>query len=359
MTFTSTTSPRHRLSISQRSCQTAQPALPRYHPPFYFTRPLFGERKVTNFFALSSSPHPFPARSHKVTKLWALTSPYSQRPFSPSRRVQSYETFRFVKPLSLSSTHLLTGRQRHKVFDIHKCRPIPSLPYPFIKDHAKPHTQTVRSPHPPRLLPLLFFKGCKITNLLSCQAPLTFPSAGCGKVTDFWAFASAPLPPYPLSKTPMLLRGGNAKVRNFQLCQAPSSDSLSSKINQGLSGSAKLRSFSLCQAPPFPPPFSLGSAKVLITFYCPTRRLSKTLLILGRGQRYGILGFVKPPSDASFQRPVVPLVSAKVRLFPHRQAPFRRTGMLMLKNPVCLRRKQRYEAGLCLFWRSPIYGLRH
>jgi hypothetical protein len=30
--------------------------------------------------------------------------------------------------------------------------------------------------------------------------------------------------------------------------------------------------------------------------------------------------------------------------------------MLMLKDPVCLRRKQRYEAGLCLFWRSLFTG---
>jgi hypothetical protein len=30
--------------------------------------------------------------------------------------------------------------------------------------------------------------------------------------------------------------------------------------------------------------------------------------------------------------------------------------MLMLKDPLCLRRKQRYEAGLCLFWRSLFTG---
>jgi hypothetical protein len=229
---------------------------PRYHPPFCFTRSLFGERKVTNFFALSSSPHLFPARSDKVTDFLALTSPYSQRPLSPSRRAQRYKTFRFVKPLSLSSTHFLTGRQRYKVLDLHKCRPLPSLPYPFVKDHAKPHNQPLAYHYPPRLLTLLFFRECRVTNFLPCQAPSHLLPQDTAKLRTFRHSQVPPLTTYPLSKTPMLLRDGNAKVRNFQLCQAPpSSDSLSSKINQGLSGSAKLRSFSLCQAPPFRLPF--------------------------------------------------------------------------------------------------------
>jgi hypothetical protein len=116
----------------------------------------------------------------------------SKTPFA-LKGAQRYETFRFVKPLSLSSTHFLTGRQRYKVFDLHKCRPVPSLPYPLIKDHAKSHNQTLPCHHPPRLLPLLFFRERKIANFLPCQAPLTSPPAGYGKVTDFWAFTSAPL----------------------------------------------------------------------------------------------------------------------------------------------------------------------
>jgi hypothetical protein len=171
----------------------------------------------------------------------------SKTPFA-LKGAQRYETFRFVKPLSLFSTHFLTGRQRYEVFDIHKCRPIPSLPYPFIKDHAKSHNQTLPCHHLPHLLPLLFFRECKITNFLPCQAPSHPLPQDTAKLRTFGHSQVPPLPLYPLSKTPMLLRDGNAKVRNFHLCQAPSSDGLSSKINQGLSGSEKLQSFSLCHA---------------------------------------------------------------------------------------------------------------
>jgi hypothetical protein len=48
---TSATSPCDRLLICQRSCQTAQPTLPRSHPPFCFTRsPFSGSAKLRHFW---------------------------------------------------------------------------------------------------------------------------------------------------------------------------------------------------------------------------------------------------------------------------------------------------------------------
>jgi hypothetical protein len=84
---------------------------------------------------------------------------------------------------------------------------------------------------------------------LPCQAPSHLLPQDMAKLRTFRHSQVPPLTTYPLSKTSMLLGGGSAKVRNFRLCQAPSSDSLSSKINWGLSGSAKLRSFSLLASP--------------------------------------------------------------------------------------------------------------
>ncbi len=222
----------------------------------------FGERKVTKLFALSSPSRPYPSRGGKVTDFLALTSPYSQRPLSPSRERKGTKLFRFVKPLSLSSPHSLTGRQRYGAFDIHKQRPVPSLPYPFIKDHATSHNQTLPCHHPPRLLPLLFFRERKVTKFFALSSPLTSPPRGYGKVRDFWAFASAPpLTPYPLSKTPMLLRGGNAKVRNFQLCQAPLRE-LELKDQSRPFGECKVTKVFALSSSPFLSRFSLGSAKV-------------------------------------------------------------------------------------------------
>jgi len=50
-------------------------------------------------------------------------------------------------------------------------------------------------------------------------------------------------------KDPYASQGRERKGTEFSALSSPPSDSLSSKINQGLLGSAKLRSFSLCQAP--------------------------------------------------------------------------------------------------------------
>jgi hypothetical protein len=173
-------------------------------------------------FRFGKLPTSFPGEERQSYRFFGTYKPLlSKTPFALTG-AQRYKTFRFVKPLPLSSTYLLTGRQRYEVFDIHKCRPIPSLPYPSIKDHAKSHNQTLPCHHPPPLLPLLFFRERKVTKFFALSSHLTSPPRGYGKVTNFWAFASAPpLTTYPLSKTPMLLRGGNAKVRNFQLCQAP------------------------------------------------------------------------------------------------------------------------------------------
>jgi hypothetical protein len=171
LTFTTTASPCHRLAICQRSCQISQSALPRYHPSSLCPLLFLGERKDTKFFALSSPLTALPCEGRQNYGLFGTYKSLLSKTRFARKGAQRYKIFRFVKPLSLSSTHFLTGRQRYKVFDIHKYRPIPSLPYPFIKDHAKSHTQPLPCHHPPRLLPLLFFRECKITKFLPCQAP--------------------------------------------------------------------------------------------------------------------------------------------------------------------------------------------
>ena len=104
LTFTSTAPPCHRLAISQRSCQTAQPALPRSHPPFCFTRPPFsGSAKIRSFSLCQALLQPYPERDDKVTDFLAVTSPYSQRPLSPSRERKGTEFFALSSsPLSAS-----------------------------------------------------------------------------------------------------------------------------------------------------------------------------------------------------------------------------------------------------------------
>jgi len=163
-----------------------------------------------------------------------------------------YENFRLVKLLSLSPTLLFDRTAKVRSFDIHKCRPVPSLPYPFVKDHAKSHNQTLSCHHPPHLLPLLFFRKCKVTNFLPLsRPPLSSSPTRHGKITDFWAFASVPSNnPYPL-KDPYASQGRERKGTEFSALSSPPSDSLSSKINRRPSERAKLRSFSLCQAPLF------------------------------------------------------------------------------------------------------------
>jgi hypothetical protein len=94
LTFTSTAPPCHRLAISQRSCQIAQPALPRSHPPFCFTcSPFSGSAKLRRFSLCQALLQPYPERSDKVTDFLAVTSPYSQRPLSPSRERKGTKFF--------------------------------------------------------------------------------------------------------------------------------------------------------------------------------------------------------------------------------------------------------------------------
>jgi len=99
LTFTSIASPCHRVAISQRSCQTAQLTLPRYHPPFCFIRsPLSGSAKLRNFLLCQAPSRPYPPRDGKVTDFLALTSPYFQRPLSPSRERKGTKLFTSSSP---------------------------------------------------------------------------------------------------------------------------------------------------------------------------------------------------------------------------------------------------------------------
>jgi hypothetical protein len=186
-------------------------------------RPLpFREAQSYESFCFVKPPHGLTRRGRQSYGLFDTYKSLLSKTHFARKGTQRYEIFRFVKPLSLSSTHFLTGRQRYKVFDIHKYRPIPLLPYPFIKDHAKSHTQPLPSHPPPRLLSLLFFRECKITKFLPCQIPSHPLPQDTAKLRTFEHSQLHPLSQLiPPSKTPMLLRDGNAKIRNFQLCQTP------------------------------------------------------------------------------------------------------------------------------------------
>jgi len=214
-----------------------------------FARSSFsGSAKIRSFLLCQAPSQPYPERDGKIYGLFGIRkSLLSKTPFA-LKGAQRYETFRFVKPLSLSSTHFLTGQQRYKVFDIHKYRPIPSLPYPFIKDHAKSHNQTLPCHHPPRLLPLLFFRECKITKFLPCQVPSHPLPQDMAKLRTFGHSQLPPLSQLIRPQRPLCFSGAGTQRYGIFSFVKPPSDSLSSKINQGLLGSAKLRSFSLCQA---------------------------------------------------------------------------------------------------------------
>ena len=145
----------------------------------------FRERKVTKFFALSSPLTALPAEGRQSYGLFGTyKSLLSKTPFA-LKGAQRYETFRFVKSLSLSSTHFLKGQQGYKV--------ILTFTSAALSHHSLTHLSktmpdltTTLCPailHP--LLPLLFFRECKITKFLPCQAPSHSPPARYGKVTKF------------------------------------------------------------------------------------------------------------------------------------------------------------------------------
>jgi hypothetical protein len=120
------------------------------------------------------------------------------------------------------------GWQRYEVFDIHKYPPATGLP--FIKDHAKSHNQPYPAITRPRFGHSSFSGSAKVRRFSLRQAPSWPYPERDGKVTDFLAFAS------PYSQRPA------SPASLFQ-------------------GAQRYEVFCFVK-PPFPPRFSLGSAKV-------------------------------------------------------------------------------------------------
>jgi hypothetical protein len=58
-----------------------------------------------------------------------------------------------------------------------------------------------------------------------------------------------------------------------------------------------------------------------------------------------------------FKDSVVPFGNAKVRLFPHSQDPFRLTGILTLKDPVCSEVNATVRSMATPFLALPTYGV--
>jgi hypothetical protein len=152
LTFTSTALPRHRLAISQRSCQISQPVLPHYHPPRLLPLPFSGSTKVRSFslcqvpsifhptsprgaqryevfrfvkpFALAPPVSSPPSEGRQSYELFGICKPpYSQRPIPRSRGAQRYEVFRFVKPPFYSASLFLRERKGTKILILSRLFP--------------------------------------------------------------------------------------------------------------------------------------------------------------------------------------------------------------------------------------------
>ena len=99
LTFTSTTLPRHRLAISQRSCQISQPALPHYHPLHPLPLPFSGSAKVRSFSLCQvlspRTPSLLPSLrgATKLRTFWHLQASLLSKTYSPlkgSAKVRSF-----------------------------------------------------------------------------------------------------------------------------------------------------------------------------------------------------------------------------------------------------------------------------
>gem|GEM_PF-5337345 len=146
----------------------------------------------------------------------------SKTPLCPQGERKGTKFSALSSPSSLSSPHSLTGRQRCEIFDIHKCRPIPSRAYPSIKDHANSPNQTLSHHHPPRLPPLLFFGERKVTNFLPLSSPPSHPlPQDTTKLRTFGHSQVSPLTTYPLSKTPYVSQGRERKGTKFSALSSP------------------------------------------------------------------------------------------------------------------------------------------
>ncbi len=104
-----------------------------------------GSAKLRSFSPCQALSQPCPERGDEVTNFWAFAMPplLSKTPFA-LKGAQRYETFRFVKPFSLSSTHFLTGWQRYGLFDIHKYHP--TLPPAYHLSKIMPNLTTNSTP---------------------------------------------------------------------------------------------------------------------------------------------------------------------------------------------------------------------
>jgi len=129
LTFTNTALPRHRLAISQRSCQISQPVLPRYYPPHLLTLPFQGVQRYEVFRFVKSFPlvPPLSSPPSEGRQSYELSGickpPYSQRPIPRSRGAQRYEVFRFVKPPFYSASLFLRERKGTKILILSRLFP--------------------------------------------------------------------------------------------------------------------------------------------------------------------------------------------------------------------------------------------
>ena len=141
----------------------------------FYPLPFRGAQSYEVFCSVKP-PHGLTLRGTAKLRLsWHLQVPTLKEPFRPQGSAKVRKFSPRQAPLPLPPTLLFDRTAKVRSFDIHKCRPVPSLPYPFVKDHAKSHNQTLPCHHPPHLLPLLFFRERKVTNFLPLSSPPSRP----------------------------------------------------------------------------------------------------------------------------------------------------------------------------------------
>jgi len=124
LTFTSTALPRHRLAISQRSCQISQPVLPHYHPPRLLPLPFSGSTKVRSFLLCQAPLYSPPHISTGSTKVRSFSLCQALSPRTPSllpslRGATKLRTFWHLQASPLSKTHSpLKGSAKVRSFSL-------------------------------------------------------------------------------------------------------------------------------------------------------------------------------------------------------------------------------------------------